>query len=121
MHRLTARLLLFFAIVGNLVPLALATGATSPHACCLRKGVHRCHESAASESTELVVRAAGCCNQDCCRAVTTAPWAHTQQPATNFVAREVEAYLGQRNLSLPKTEVSRFQSTRAPPALRNLS
>ena len=38
MHRLTARLLLFFALVGSLVPVALAASAAPTHACCLRKG-----------------------------------------------------------------------------------
>lgn len=116
MQRLTARLLLFFALVGNLGPLALAaTTAASPHACCLRKGVHRCQDSAASDSTELVIRGSGCCRQDCCRAVTTARWAHAQRPAVGLATREVEAYLGQPDFVAPAAERSSFQSTRAPP------
>ena len=60
MHRLTARLLLLFALVGNLVPLALAAGAAPPHACCLRKGVHRCQDSlgAGSRVVSSATRAA---------------------------------------------------------------
>ena len=32
---------------------------------------HPCHDSAASESDQLAIRSTGCCNHDCCRAVTT--------------------------------------------------
>lgn len=121
MPRLIARFLLLFALAGNLAPIALAATATTPaHACCLRKGVHRCHDSVASESGELVVRGSGCCHQDCCRAVTTVRWAHAAPHATSFAARNVEAYLALHNLATPNNEVSRFQSTRAPPASSHL-
>ena len=115
MHRLTARLLLFFALVGNLAPLALAATAAPPHACCVRKAEHHCHDSLASETGQLVIRDASCCNHNCCRAITTAQWAYTQPPAGTFDAPNVETHLGQPDLVSPNTEVSRFQSTRAPP------
>jgi hypothetical protein len=121
MHRLIARFLLLFAFAGNLAPLALAATTAAPsHACCLRKGVHRCHESARSESIDLIIRATGCCHQDCCRAVTTARWARAQQAAGCVIAGNVEAYFVHQNLVAPNTEVSRFQSTRAPPVSTQL-
>jgi hypothetical protein len=118
MHRLIARSLLLVVFVGNFGPLTLAATA-APHACCVRK-VHRCHDSPAieqsSQANQLVIRAVRCCNHDCCRAVTTARWAHAQPPMANSLAQNVEGYLGQSSPVLPNTEVSRFQSTRAPPA-----
>src|SRR5271169_3819487 len=93
MHRLTARLLLFLALVGNLVPLALAATAAPPHACCLRKGVHHCQDSLTAESEQLVIRDASCCNHDCCRAVTTSQSAHPQSRAAAFFLQTVAALL----------------------------
>jgi hypothetical protein len=119
MHRLTARLLLFFALVGNLAPLALAATAAPPHACCVRKTAHHCHDSLASESVsetgQLVIRDANCCNGDCGRAVTTAQWAHAQSPAGAFDAPPVETHLSQLDLVSPNAKFCRFASTRAPP------
>jgi hypothetical protein len=45
MRRLTARLLLLFALAGTFVPPALAATAAPPHACCIRKAAHQCHGS----------------------------------------------------------------------------
>jgi hypothetical protein len=113
---LIARFLLLVALVGNLAPLVQAATAPPPHACCVRKSAHRCHDSALSESDQLAVRDAGACSHDCCRAVTTAQWAHAQPPAAASRARIVEAYHAQSSRVSPITEVSSFQSTRAPPA-----
>jgi hypothetical protein len=119
MHRLIARFLLLVALVGNFAPLALAATA-APHACCVRKAAHHCHDSLASEQVsetgQLAVRDVSSCNHDCCRAVTTARWAHAQSPASASFVQNVEAYLGQSTPVLSNAEVSRFQSTRAPPA-----
>jgi hypothetical protein len=118
MHRLTARLLLCFALVGNLGPLALAATA-APHACCIRKAVHHCHDSLSSQSEagQLVIREASNCNHDCCRAVTTARWAQAQPSAAASFVQNIEAYLGHSNPVSPTTEATGFQSTRAPPYL----
>src|ERR1035438_1129938 len=83
MHRLTARLLLFLALAGSLAPLALAVTAPT-HSCCLRKGIHHCHDSLASESGQPVIQDASCCRGDCYRAVTTARWAHPQPKLAAF-------------------------------------
>ena len=119
MHRLIARLLLLAALLGNLAPLVLAATA-APHACCIRKVAHRCHDSLASkqvtEAGELVIRDAACCNHDCCRAVTTARWAQAQSSASAPFVQNVEAYLGQASPVPSNIEVPRSQSTRAPPA-----
>ncbi|MGA8621269.1 MAG: hypothetical protein WB660_22440 [Candidatus Sulfotelmatobacter sp.] len=116
MHRLTARLLLLLALVGNLAPIALAATAAPPHACCLRKGFHHCHDSLASETGQPVIRDASCCKRDCCRAVTTTQGAHAQPPVAIPFAQNVEQYLGQSSPVSPNTAVSGFQATRAPPA-----
>jgi hypothetical protein len=123
MHRLIAKLLLLVALAGNLAPLALAATA-APHACCIRKAVHHCHDSLSSqsESGQLIIRDAPNCNHDCCRAVTTARWAHAQPRADQSFVQNIEAYLGHSNPVSPTTEPTSFQSTRAPPAsLHSLS
>src|ERR1700682_2002893 len=78
MHRLTAKLLLLFALVGNITPLTLAAVAAPLHACCARKAAKHCHESAASEPNEPSIRASSSCGHDCCRAAATTKWAHPQ-------------------------------------------
>ena len=115
MHQLIARFLLLVALAGNLAPLAMATAATPPHACCIRKAAHRCHDSAGLESEQLAIRAASACNHDCCRAVTTAQWAHQQPPVNRFCALTIADYLGPQEPVFPNTKVSASQSTRAPP------
>jgi hypothetical protein len=116
MHRLTARLLLLFALLGHLVPVAMASTAAPLHACCLRKGIHHCQDSLGVETEQPVIRDSSCCKGGCCRAVTTAQWAHAQPVATAIFAPNVEAYVGQSNSVSHHADVSRFQSARAPPA-----
>jgi putative oxidoreductase len=116
MHRLIARLLLSVTLMGNLAPLALAATAAQPHACCVRKAVHHCHDSSTPETNQLLVHSAGCCNQHCGTAVTTVRWAYAQPRVSTFSAQNVETHPGQPDLVSPNTEASRFQSTRAPPA-----
>ena len=120
MQRLIARFLLLVALVGNLAPLALAAAAPPPHACCLRKGVHRCHDSLVSDSvaseSELVIRDSGCCSQDCCHAVKTAQWAHAQPKLAAFFLQPVRVLRAASQSDAPASASAEFQSTRAPPA-----
>jgi len=115
MQRLTARFLLFFALVGTLVPLASAATPAPLHACCIRKA-HHCHDSEPSDSTKLAIRATSCCNHDCCRALTTPQWAHPQPLVTAFSAHYVDANVAESYRPAPSAEVAASQSTRAPPA-----
>jgi hypothetical protein len=117
MHRLTARILLLFALAGTFVPLALAATAAPPHACCRRKAAHPCHDSAAIESDQLAIRSAGCCNHDCCRAVTTSQWANPQPGITASFAPNVDAQIRDPHPASPASELSASQSTRAPPQI----
>jgi hypothetical protein len=123
MHRLTIKrtistFLLLAALLGNLAPMVLAATAPPPQ-CCIRKAAHHCHDSAAaaqlSETGRLAIHDAACCNHDCCRAVTTARWAHAQSSPCALFVQNVEAYLGQSCPVASNLEVSRSQSTRAPP------
>jgi hypothetical protein len=114
MQRLTARFLLLFALVGNIVPLALAVTATPPHACCIRK-THRCHGPALAESDQPVVRDPGCCNHGCCRAVTTSQWASLQPCAASAFMQEVDARAPISQTIPASTELAASHSTRAPP------
>ena len=120
MHRLTARLLLLFALVGNFVPVALALSAASPpYACCVRKSsqVHPCHgmAMATTEPEQLAIRSTGCCNHDCCRGVTVARWAQTEPVAVSALAQDVTTTIKFLHLDSPITHHSELQSTRAPP------
>jgi len=107
---------LFFALVGNLLPLALAATAAPPRACCLRKGVHHCQDSQASESEQLVIHDASCCNHDCRRAVTTEQWAHPQSRAAAIFLQAVTVHRTENQPNPPASVNAEFQSSRAPPA-----
>ena len=114
MHRLTARFLLLFVLVGNFVPLALASAAQKAHACCVRTAARPCHGGAIADSSRLSIHDASCCNHDCCRAVTTAQWAHPQ-PRTATLCREVIRRIAEFQKNPPAREGFALQATRAPP------
>lgn len=116
MHRLTARFLLLFALLGSLAPGALAVTAPPAHACCLRKGVHHCHDSLASETEQAVIQNGSCCHGDCARAVTTAQWAHPQPSVAAFFLQANHLRLAGSRPHSPAPASIEFQSTRAPPA-----
>jgi len=116
MHRLTAKFLLLFALMGNLLPLALAATAAPPRACCLRKGVHHCQGSSASQNELLEIRDASCCNRGCGRAVTITQWAHPRSEAVAFFLRTINARLYGAEPDSPANPSTEFQSSRAPPA-----
>jgi hypothetical protein len=115
MQRLIARLLLFFAVAGNLTPLALAVATPQPHACCVRKTAHPCHGSAESETDQLTIRAASCCDHDCCRAVAPARWAYTRGQAPAFVANVVAERAPESYPNPPAPAFPDLHSSRAPP------
>jgi hypothetical protein len=116
MHRLTARLLLFFALVGNLAPVALAATSAPPHACCVRKGIHRCQDSLAPETDQPVIRDASCCNHDCRGATISAQWAHPESRAASFLLGPINARVAGSPSNTPISASAEFQASRAPPA-----
>ncbi len=113
MQRLTARLLLLFAIAGTFVPLGLEATTAAVHACCRRNALHSCHAS--KESDGLSVRGMGCCGHDCGRGVSTS---QTAQPGP-AIAASFDQYASGRILDLgadsPRSSVVAFHSSRAPP------
>jgi hypothetical protein len=120
MQRLTARSLLLFALIGTLVPPVLAVTAAAAHSCCLRKSAHRCHQPAsatAAESDQRSIHGAGCCNHDCCRAVTTAHWADPRPSLAPIVAPKVEGCIAASDSRAAVNELLASQSTRAPPQI----
>ena len=114
MRRLTATLLLLFALLGNLIPLALAATADPPHACCVRKAVHPCHGSAPAESESLTIRNTSYCHQDCCRATVTR-WAQTHVPLATVATHLVNARVLPPVPERPSAQLIVSRSTRAPP------
>ena len=115
MRRVTARLLLGFAILGNLAPIVWAA-MTDPHLlCCVRNGVHHCHVVEGRESEKTSFVAADCCNRDCRLAVTTAQWALAGSPIRTASAQHAEAPIAASYPGIPTSRSSRFESTRAPP------
>src|SRR5215469_1494867 len=113
MQRLTARLLLLFALAGTFVPVAMQALAAPPHACCLRKAVHRCHTPGASQ--DPVASDAGCCNHDCCRAVTTAQWANPEALHHTASALGAASYETVLDPSIAAKELLSSRSSRGPP------
>jgi len=120
MQRLTARFLLLFALVGTFVPLALAATAAPLHSCCLRKAAHQCHgvsNAAGNEADQRAIRGTGCCNHDCCRALTTSQSADAQPPLAPVFAPNVESYAAAPDSRKPTTNLFASQSARAPPRI----
>ena len=123
MHRWTGRCLLLLALLGILVPVALAVSAPAvSHACCVRQvaPVHPCHGMAMAPPSEPSEQPAlhghGCCGNDCRRASTTARWAQPQSPALACIRRVVVQRVAWFQPVVPAEQHSSFQSTRAPPA-----
>jgi hypothetical protein len=114
MQRLTANLLLLFALLGTFVPLTEAVTAQSAHACCLRTA-HHCHDSIATNSTDPVISAPSCCSSNCHRAVTTIRWAHAKNSQNTFCGLHAADRIRAQDPSLPAFEAIQFQSSRAPP------
>jgi len=117
MQRLTARLLLLFALVGTILPVALQATVTPQHACCRRQGAHHCHESSSDSLNHPVVNSRGCCNHDCCRTVTTSHWAHPEPQAQGSTAHLASAGVQEPNSTDASALSLTFLSTRAPPQL----
>lgn len=115
MQRLIARLLLLFSLAGTFAPLALQASAVPPHACCLRKAVHRCHEAAAEDRHEPIASAPGCCHHNCIRAVTTSQSAYPKPPVATPFAASAQAHESHFQSGAPASQVFSTQSTRAPP------
>ena len=92
MRRLTARLLLLFALAGTFVPPALAATAAPPHACCIRKAAPQCHGSR-PEADQRTVHSTSCCNQGCGRGVTTSWSAYPESSLAVAVADHVDVRL----------------------------
>jgi hypothetical protein len=115
MQRLTARLLLLIALTGTFVPLALQAAAAPPHACCLRKAMHRCHEATAADRREPVAVAPGCCQHNCFRGVTTSQYAHPEAPVVGVFARDGQKHDSDFQPAIADFEFRSTQSTRAPP------
>jgi len=113
MRRLTASLLLLFALVGTFAPLALAATAAPPHACC-RRMAHQCHGVAAPDS-QLSFHNTSCCNHDCCRALTTSQWAHAQPNPASVFTNDIRAFVTAAQENSLTTHSSESPSTRAPP------
>lgn len=116
MQRLIARLLLLFAVGGTFVPLAQAMTTAPAHACCLRKAAHHCHNPVSGESALLLLRSTGCCNHDCCRAVTTVRLAHPQLRMTAVSTQIIEPRDPESQPGIPAAVLFDYRSTRAPPA-----
>jgi hypothetical protein len=112
MQRLTAKFLLLFALIGTVVPVAIAVTAPQ-HACCIRK-THHCHESASSDSTQLAI-SSKTCDHDCCRAVSTSKWANLQLGTSPAFVQNIEAHAADSQPHSPALELTASKSPRAPP------
>jgi hypothetical protein len=116
MHRLTAKLLFLVIVAGSLVPLAMAITTAPPHACCVRKAVHRCREADSADSSGQIIRDTSCCDHECGRAATTGRWANAQPKLAAFFLQTIHARLAGSQPDSTATASAEFQSSRAPPA-----
>jgi|ERR1700722_1870505 len=121
MPRRIAIHLLLFALLGNLGPMVLAAVAPQPHACCVRKTAHKCHDSGAaglaSDSERPVIRDASCCNRNCCRAIALPNWVDARLGTSSVIVLQIaDTRVVLPELQLPQTASTGFRSTRAPPA-----
>jgi hypothetical protein len=115
MQRLTARLLLLFALAGNFLPVALAATAAPPRACCLRMA-HKCHQAVSTES-EAALTARNCCvNHDCGRALTKSQSATVVPQAAPIFIASVQTHATAAHANAPAPRIAASQSPRAPPA-----
>lgn len=110
MRRLTARILLIFALLGTFVPLALAISTPAPHTCCMRKPM-----ADRSAPDPQIHAFPACCNHDCCRVVVTSQWAqitavtHSQRSLALFALPHPFV------VSSGKSGISTLHSGRSPP------
>jgi hypothetical protein len=116
MRRLTAIFLLLFALAGTCVPLAMAAVAAPQHACCLRKA-HHCHDSATSDSEQLIISGAACCNHDCCRDARTSRSANPQAAISSAFVESISQFRATLGFNAPAAATFNYRSTRAPPQL----
>ncbi len=116
MQRLTARVLLLLALAGTLFPVVLQARTAPPHACCLRKASHHCHDSSLTHSEGQVIQDAGCCRHDCRRAVTSSQWAHPLQSATSVSLHNPTLSDISNQSDNPFAPVASVRRSRAPPA-----
>jgi hypothetical protein len=114
MQRLIAGLLLLLAFAGTFLPPALQATVAPSHLCCSRTAQHRCHSFALTEPGQTAIHGTGC-PQNCRRAMATSQWAHPETPRVAVFADELGVHETVAQVSFPETEVSSFQSTRAPP------
>jgi hypothetical protein len=116
MRRLTAIFLLLFALAGTFVPLAMATATAPQHACCIRKA-HHCHDSATTDSEQLNISSAACCNHDCCRAARTSRSANPQSAISSACVQNGGQFTSALGSNAPAAATFHYRSTRAPPQL----
>jgi len=83
MQRWIARTLLVLLLVGVLAPAALAMGAPSPHACCMRKPSQPSPQQAGIGARE-------CTHHECCRSLAVSHWAQTE-PARSISSAQPSA------------------------------
>jgi len=121
MRRLIATSLLLFALFGTVVPLAQALTAAPPHACCMRKGPHHCHEAGSENPSQPIVRETCRCSSDCCRAVTSTQWAQAQPSPTFSSLPALSLQSPGCRTAGPATAFSGVHSSRGPPVSWNSS
>jgi hypothetical protein len=115
MHRVTARLLVLFALLGSFVPIALAVATPRQHACCVRKSVHSCHGSQTAQPAPTVASSDCCSNHDCSRALIAARWAHPRPAIRALAENRLFARIAFSVSASLCAEAGESTSARAPP------
>src|SRR3954467_11134182 len=113
MQRLTAGILLVFALAGTVLTPALQATVAPSHLCCRRTAEHRCHNYSLTEPGQTSIRATEC-PQDCRRAVATLQWAHPQASRVYAFENGPSRHNSYTSNSFFEGQFFSSQSTRAP-------
>ena len=123
MRRLTAKLVLLSALLGNFIPLAVALAAEPTPACCRRQD-HHCHGMTGDSEREMAgesengrsVRGTCCCDPARLRALTRAAWADSEKATSNHILPTLNVKISAANSIVLGEPHSSATPPRGPPS-----
>jgi len=115
MHRLTARLLLLFALAGYTLPLAIALSSDPPRACCMRKA-HHCDQLSSAETGRVFLDPCRCSDYPR-RVASTNIWAHPEEVKSASFSPILETLVENIPFFLRAREAGNAHPSRASPQL----
>jgi hypothetical protein len=136
MHRITARLLLVFLLVGTFTPFAAAVSMQASHPHCARKllpaapmetmpgcrhhtasPVHRHAATETAPVDQVSDFSQCCCDHECCRSMARSQWAQVSLREQTRATEPAAVLIAERRASVRSFDLSLYRSVRAPPVL----